>query len=87
MDEAQWVSGEILCEGGEMMDRKDDEVLLNVLDAISRGCKTKAIREEFGITNAAVQGIKHRHRKSDLPCECKKPENRDGGMSERWWAA
>lgn len=68
-------------------DRAEDIRLLNIIDAKLRGDLTgPQVRERFGISNSALQGIMSRYRASWLPCACAKPENRDGGMPDRWWS-
>lgn len=68
--------------------RADDERLLAILD-VMHGSKlaAAAIRARFGLTNGQLQGIRLRDRMSVLPCACKKPENRDGGMPALWWSS
>lgn len=74
--------------------RADDLVLLELLDARDRcGLRGAALcRHMAGITgtpwsNSRLQGALSRLRADDIPCTCRKPEKRDGGMPERWWAA
>lgn len=72
---------------GVLPARQADEALLNVLDAIYvRGLSGTALREATGLSKGALAGIRSRYRDSDLPCECVKAENKDGGMPSRWWA-
>lgn len=70
-----------------MFPRARDEELLHMLH-VQATEGTAAARAQFGMTNSQVQGKLHSTvRASDaIPCLCKKPENRDGGMSPRWWA-
>lgn len=68
--------------------RADDERLLNIIDLKVKGLVSGPdIRRRYGLTNSALSGIMNRYRHSDEPCACEKPENRDGGMPDRWWSA
>jgi hypothetical protein len=67
--------------------RAEDERLLSIIDAKVKGDMTSAqIREMYGISNSALSGIMWRYRDAERPCACVKPENRDGGMPDRWWS-
>jgi len=77
--------------------REDDIVILELLDARDNaGLRGVALRD-YGeratgvrLNNAQVQGLRGRIRKTYVDpayaCFCARPENRDGGMPERWWA-
>ena len=69
--------------------REEDEWLLGVLDLWDSGdMKVVEIRRLYGLTNSAIQGLVGRClRKPDKqhPCQCVKPENKDGGMARGWW--
>lgn len=74
--------------------RADDLVVLELLDAHERlGLRGGALRnhmtritqERWG--NGRLQGALSRFRVDPEPCACVKPENQDGGMPARWWAA
>ncbi|WP_439137504.1 hypothetical protein [Roseicyclus sp.] len=68
--------------------RADDERLLRIIDARIKGhISGPEIRKRYGITNSALSGIMNRYRASEAecPCACVKPENRAGGMPDRWW--
>lgn len=68
--------------------RDDDERLLAIIDLKVKGeVSPPEIRQRFDLSNSALSGIMNRYRQSFLPCACEKPENRDGGMPDRWWAA
>lgn len=67
--------------------RADDERVLEILfSADVHG--NAATRARFGMTNSAVQGLRGRTVRAAeaIPCACRLPENRDGGMAPRWWA-
>ena len=73
--------------------RERDIELLEMLDAYDRlglrGDDLRAhLRGATGAqwTNGRVQGVRARIRHAELPCACAKPEDKDGGMPERWWA-
>lgn len=73
--------------------RARDLDLLEMLDARDRrGLRGKALREHMrkltGETWSAgrVAGAVNRVRAEEVPCACTRPENRNGGMPERWWA-
>ena len=38
----------------------------------------------LGVTRSSVLGIYKRIADDELPCSCRKPENRDGGMTKDW---
>lgn len=74
--------------------RADDLVVLELLDAHQRvGLRGAKLRAHMaGITRSAwangrLQGALSRNRVEAEPCACAKPENMDGGMPARWWAA
>lgn len=68
--------------------RDDDLRVLKILDQADHGDASGA-RERFGLTNGTLQGLRNRtvYAAGRIPCECAKPENRDGGMPRRWWAS
>ena len=66
--------------------REDDMRLLNILDMKIKGqVHPVDLRKKFGLTNSALSGIMNRYRQSEEPCACVRPENKDGGMQDRWW--
>ncbi|APZ51247.1 hypothetical protein [Salipiger abyssi] len=81
-----------------MPSRTDDEMLLNMLDMRDfDGLSASKIGQRAGRSRAAVCGLFKRVRDDEarheaecaargVPvCQCLKPENRDGGMTRRWW--
>jgi hypothetical protein len=68
--------------------RAEDERVLSILDVISHE-GAKAARARFGLTNAAVQGMRTRflNPKYQPEDKCRRKANRDGGMPRRWWAS
>jgi hypothetical protein len=58
---------------------------LNEVDGLS----CVQIAQRFGVTRNAIVGITNRIRADmrKVPDRAVKPENRDGGMPARWWAA
>ena len=80
--------------GSPTPSRTDDLVALEVLDAFDNAGLRGAVLRDYvrrqtgvALTNGQVQGIRNRARQATaVPCKCRKPENRDGGMPERWWA-
>lgn len=72
--------------GGQPPTRAEDEALLNLLYLREfDGMGMKEIGERVGMSKNAVIGQINRVMKDMVPCECRKPENRDGGMPNRWW--
>lgn len=72
-----------------MADRERDMRDLDIMHrAQSAGESYAAIGKRYKLTRAAIGGIIKRIRDAsdDVPCRCRKPENRDGGMPPRWWA-
>lgn len=74
--------------------RSEDIVALELLDLADRqGLRGAELRRRMAeITrnswsNGRVQGLLSRLRLEPEPCACARPENRDGGMPARWWAA
>ncbi len=68
--------------------RADDERILRILNAkFHEGQKTPVVLERFSITRSTLSGITYRTIKAagDIPCECVKRENQDGGMPALWW--
>jgi hypothetical protein len=63
-----------------------DAEVLDVMHRATRGDTYVSIGADYGVTRSAIAGMVMRIREADLPCECTKPENRDGGMPARWWA-
>ena len=64
-----------------------DEETLDILDRHERQGQTgPAIAKHYGTSKSAIMGLIHRVRREEQPCKCRKPENKDGGMPERWWA-
>ncbi len=68
--------------------RLDDEVALQILHLRDTTDLTaEHIGRRVGKTRSAVLGIVKRIRDEPIaPCECLRPENRDGGMPPRWWS-
>ena len=66
--------------------RDDDLRLLHVIDLRTKGQLTTQRRKDMALTNSSIQGMLKRYRDSELPCQCKKAENQNGGMPDRWWA-
>ncbi|WP_026756688.1 hypothetical protein [Sediminimonas qiaohouensis] len=75
--------------------RSDDLELLEILDMHeARGMSMREIakllsaRQRRLVTRNSVLGRVHRVRKDMEKHQCRatRPENRDGGMPERWWA-
>jgi len=66
--------------------RADDERVLHILHVLEVQGAGVA-RARFGLTNSAVQGMRHRFLRRDAVggCACDRPENRDGGMPADWW--
>ena len=62
-----------------------DSEVLDVMHRATRGDTYVSIGADYGVTRSAIAGMVMRIREADLPCECTKPENRDGGMPARWW--
>jgi DNA-directed RNA polymerase specialized sigma24 family protein len=61
-----------------------DRDQLEILYLKDSGLSFSQISALTGVSKSAA----HRayHRTEYAPCACRKPENKDGGMSERWWA-
>jgi transcriptional regulator len=53
------------------------------------GWTAASVAHELGTTRNADIGHTNRIRTEheQVACTCVKPENKDGGMPERWWAA
>lgn len=67
--------------------RSSDLIDLRILDLRDHeGLKPTAIGRAMGLSRNAVIGRLHRMQHEDVPCECLRPENRDGGMPRGWWA-
>lgn len=64
--------------------REEDLYVLNILDMYDRYSSPK-IAKKLGMTKNTVLGKIYRVRKVEQPCRCIKPENKDGGMPNRWW--
>lgn len=75
--------------GKHQITREDDIRTLTILDLWdSKDLSNTEIRERFGVSNSAIQGMIHRCLKApdrDHQCQCKKPENQNGGMTRGWW--
>lgn len=66
--------------------REEDILCLNILHLTeNEGLSARQAAEKLGTTKSAVLGFVNRVRNAQEPCECTKPENKDGGMPERWW--
>jgi len=68
--------------------RERDELVLTLLDMRHcEGASVAQMQAATGLSKGQVTGLFHRHKPETLwlPCECKKPENRDGGMPYGWW--
>lgn len=68
----------------------DDEMCLRALHAVDvEGVSRAVVARRMGVSRSAVIGILHRiNAETDAVLEkCKKPENRDGGMPDKWWQA
>lgn len=67
--------------------RDDDLFALRLLDLRDNtGLSAKEIGDRVDLTRNAVLGRFHRLKHDDVECQCRKPENRDGGTPRRWWA-
>lgn len=67
--------------------RAEDLCLLEKLHLKdNRGLTFAQIAERFGVSRSSVAGSIDRVNAALAPCAAKNPENRDGGMPERWWA-
>jgi hypothetical protein len=67
--------------------RADDELLLTMLDMRDHeGVRPADIAAQVGKSKSAVCGLFHRVRVQEVGGECRKPENREGGMPRKWWA-
>lgn len=62
-----------------------DAQMLYALDLRADGLTCDVIGEMVGRSKGAIAGLLKRIRDEDQPDECKKPENRDGGMDRYWW--
>ena len=68
--------------------RKGDMRLLELLHMTEcEGMTRKAAGKRFGMTKSAVIGQLDRIGKAMQPSTATRPENRDGGMPAKWWAA
>lgn len=66
--------------------RSSDLIDLRILDLRDHeDMKPTAIGRAMGLTRNAVVGRLDRMKHDPLPCDCRKPENRDGGMRRGWW--
>lgn len=71
-----------------------DEEILHALDLRASGLGATLIARKMSretrerITKGQIIGILNRVDKDDQkhPCACVKPENKTGGMPEKWWA-
>lgn len=65
----------------------DEEILVVLHKHEVEGTSTTVIAQRFGKGRGAVIGLIHRIRKAhaEIPCECRREENKDGGMSPGWW--
>lgn len=83
-----------------MNNRADDVRLLKMLDLIAHeGLSRQAVADRLGVGRNSVIGQVQRvtqagrdfaalcEARGEPECQCRKPENRDGGMPRRWWAA
>lgn len=63
----------------------DEEVLtiLHLKDNV--GMLAKEIAPRFGTTRSGILGLIKRVRDAEKPCQCEKPENKEGGMGPLWW--
>lgn len=69
-----------------MLTRADDQALLNMLDLRhNEGLDLAVVIERTGMSRGSVCGSLKRIRDSELPCECRKMKNKNGGMSRFWW--
>lgn len=73
-------------------DRAKDErdlEMLHLLDVARKGPDFVGAR--FGVTRGQIAGLRNRttgsKARTEHRCLCEKPENKDGGMPARWWAA
>lgn len=71
--------------------RRDDErilMILHLLDVERAG--PDAVGRESGKSRGQIAGMRNRATGAAAiarhPCECKKRENKDGGMPAKWWA-
>lgn len=73
---------------GRAKDERDLEIL-HLLDI--EGVGPTAVIGRFGVTKGQIAGIRNRatgeKARAEHRCLCEKPENKDGGMPARWWAA
>lgn len=63
-----------------------DLLMLHLLE--NEGYSAAELAPRFGTSRAAIEGFRNRTSTfvRRMGCACEKPENRDGGMPERWWA-
>lgn len=69
--------------------RAGDELMLEDHDLLAT-LKSGEVQRRFGLTPGQVAGFRSRYLRGEGKqgrCACTKPENRDGGMPARWWAA
>lgn len=63
----------------------DKEVLtiLHLKDNV--GMTAEDIGKRYGTTRSGILGLIKRVRDAEKPCQCVKPENKEGGMGPLWW--
>lgn len=68
--------------------RREDECDLEIMHLVEgEGLTLALVAERLGLTRSTVSGRVRRVRLADdVPDQCRKVENQDGGMPERWWA-
>ncbi|MDG3089202.1 hypothetical protein P7F88_25400 [Vibrio hannami] len=65
-----------------------DEMLLEAMHLTdNEGLTTAQAGEAIGVSKNTIIGVRNRINAEIAlnPCLCRKPENIDGGMPERWW--
>jgi len=72
----------------EKTDWTDDELRRALFLRDAHGFSYRMVGDSIGRSKNSVIGMFNRIRKAsdDIPCQCKKPENKDGGMFGKvWW--
>ena len=67
--------------------RADDRIALEALRLRDAGLSYGEIGQRLHRTKGHMIGLLRRIDKAAdaVPCECVRPENRDGGMPDGWW--
>lgn len=71
--------------------RRDDERILRILHLLDVArAGPDFVGHEYDLTRGQIAGMRNRTTGAAAiarhPCECKRPENMDGGMPAKWWA-